>query len=105
MAAFVTALALLHGIVLRGPTSPVCMTSKPCNEPAVGAMLGFSRNGRIAARIRVGAGGRYGLHLPVGTYTVSQLASPRIGFGLRPAVIRVHAGSTRADFFIDTGIR
>lgn len=105
MAALFTALALLHGVVTRGPTTPVCMTGKPCDEPAVGAVLAFSRDGRLAARVRVGTGGLYRVRLPVGTYTVRQLPSPRIGFGLRPALVHVHAGSTRADLFIDTGIR
>lgn len=99
------ALALLHGIVMRGPTAPVCRVGSPCNAPAVGAVLGFVRDGRIVARARAGTGGRYGVRLPVGTYAVRQLPSPAIGFRLRPAVVHVHAGSTRADFFIDTGIR
>jgi hypothetical protein len=99
----VAALALLHGVVVRGPTAPVCMTSKPCNEPAVGAVLLFSRGGH-GVRVRVGAGGRYTVRLAPGTYSVRELPAPRIGVGLRPDHVRV-AGPTRADFFIDTGIR
>jgi len=98
-------LALLHGIVMRGPTTPVCMTGKPCSEPAVGAVLAFSRSGRIAARVRVGQGGRYSVRLAAGTYSVRQAPSPKIGFGIRPDLVRVRSFSTRADFFIDTGIR
>lgn len=105
VAALVTALALLHGVVMRGPTAPVCRVSAPCNAPAVGAVLAFVRDGRVAARARAGKGGRYSVRLPVGVYSVRQLPSPKIGFRLRPAVVRVRAGSTRADFFIDTGIR
>lgn len=103
MAAVVAALALLHGVVMRGPTAPVCMTSKPCSEPAVGAVLLFSRPGH-RVKVRVGAGGRYSVRLAPGTYSVRELPAPTIGTGLRPARVRI-AGRTRADFFIDTGIR
>lgn len=102
--AAVLALVLLHGVVTRGPTTPVCMTGKPCTEPAVGAVLVFSRGGR-SFRARVGRGGRYAVRLAPGTYGVRELPAPRIGFGVRPGTIRVRATATRADFFIDTGIR
>lgn len=98
-------LALLHGIVMRGPTTPVCMTDKPCSEPAVGAVLAFSRNGRVAARARVGQGGRYSVRLAAGVYSVRQVPAPKVDFGIRPDRVRVRGVSTRADFFIDTGIR
>ena len=88
---------------MRGPTTPVCMLGKPCNEPAVGAVLAFSRGGHVV-RVTVGAGGRYAVRLVPGTYTVRELPAPKVGIGLRPDRVRV-AGPTRADFFIDTGIR
>ena len=90
---------------MRGPTTPVCMTAKPCAEPAVGAVLAFSRNGQVAARVKVGPGGRYAVRLAAGTYTVRRVPGARIGFGVRPDRVRVGRISTRADFFIDTGIR
>jgi hypothetical protein len=96
----------LHGVVMRGPIAPVCRAGMPCNEPASGAVLLFSREGRVAARIRIGATGRYTVRLAAGTYLVRQETAPRIGFGIRPDRVRVVRGtSTRADFFIDTGIR
>lgn len=96
----------LHGIVMRGPIAPVCRTGMPCNEPADGAVLLFSRGGRVAARIKVGATGRYTVRLAAGVYLVRQATAPRLGFGIRPDRVRVLGGaSTRADFFIDTGIR
>jgi hypothetical protein len=79
------------------------MTSKPCDEPAVGAVLVFSRSGH-GVRVRVGAGGRYSVRLAPGTYSVRELPASKIGAGLRPDRVRV-VGPTRADFFIDTGIR
>jgi hypothetical protein len=105
MAAVAVALALLHGVVMRGPITPVCRTGMPCNEPAVGATLAFARNGRIAARVKVGAGGRYAVRLAAGTYVVRQLPASKIGFGIRPDRVRVGTATQRLDLFIDTGIR
>jgi hypothetical protein len=104
--AAVVALSGLHGIVMRGPTQPVCRMGQACSEPAVGAVLVFSRDGRAVARVRTDVDGRYAVRLAPGTYTVREPVAPKIGTGLRPAVVRVVRGrSTRADFFIDTGIR
>ena len=95
----------LHGIVSRGPIQPVCRAGTPCTAPAVGAMLVFSRNGRVAARVRTLAGGRYTVRLAAGTYAVRLSPVPRIG-GLTPRTVRVPGGaSRRLDFTIDTGIR
>jgi len=96
----------LHGVVMRGPTAPVCRVGMPCNEPADGAVLVFTRDGRVAARVRIGPTGRYTVRLASGTYLVRQATAPKIGFGIRPDRVRVARGvSTRVDFFIDTGIR
>jgi hypothetical protein len=108
--AFLLAVALLasglHGVVTRGPTTPVCRVGKPCSEPAVGAVLVFSHDGRVAARVRAGTGGRYAVHLQPGFYAVQVAPSPKIGTGLRPRQVRVRAGIFgRLDFAIDTGIR
>jgi hypothetical protein len=95
----------LHGVVTRGPTTPVCQVGKPCSEPAVGAVLVFSRGGRVAARVRTGAGGRYSLRLPAGVYAVRASPPQTIG-SLSPRRVRVPTGtSVRRDFAIDTGIR
>jgi hypothetical protein len=110
MATFFAALAVLtgslHGVVMRGPIAPVCREGMPCNEPARGAVLLFTRAGHVAARVKVGSTGRYTVRLVAGVYLVRQATAPRIGFGIRPDRVRVVRGvSTRADFFIDTGIR
>jgi hypothetical protein len=106
IAAAVLAVTGFHGIVTRGPTRPVCQDGVPCSEPAVGALLVFERRGRVAARVRAGAGGRYVVRLPPGYYTVVAEPTLRIGRGLRPRRVHVHRGVFgRLDFAIDTGIR
>jgi hypothetical protein len=104
--ALVAVVSGLHGVVMRGPTTPVCRIGTPCSEPAAGAVLVFSRNGVVAARVRVGADGRYTVRLRRGLYAVSLPSAPRIGRGLSPAQARVRGGVLgRLDFEIDTGIR
>jgi hypothetical protein len=105
VAAVLAALALLSGVVMRGPIAPVCRSGMPCNEPAVGAIIVFSRAGRAAVRVRVGAHGRYSVRLAPGVYGVRQEPPPKIGFGLRPDRVVVTRAGGRANFFIDTGIR
>jgi hypothetical protein len=100
-----TALVLLHGVVMRGPTMPVCQVGKACSEPAVGAVLVFSRGGTVVGRARAGAGGRYTARLVPGLYAVRVSPRQHIG-GLKPSQVRVRAGAPRrVDFQIDTGIR
>jgi hypothetical protein len=96
----------LHGVVTRGPTRPVCQTGMSCSEPAVGAVLVFSRDGAVAARVTVGAGGRYSVRLRPGYYSVRTAAAPKIGSGLQPRQVHVVRDVVRrVDFSIDTGIR
>ncbi len=96
----------LHGVVTRGPTTPVCIAGKLCDVPAVGAVLLFSTAGGRVDRVKVGAGGRYSVSLPAGFYTVSVSPPSRIGAGIRPAHVHVSRGiNRRLDFTIDTGIR
>jgi hypothetical protein len=104
--ALATALAGLHGVVTRGPITPVCQVGKPCSGPAVGVVLVFSRDGREAARARTGPGGRYVVRLAPGLYAVRLTTAPRIGSGITPRQVRVRSGvDERVDFDIDTGIR
>src|SRR4051794_12313464 len=103
--AMALALTGLHGVVTRGPTTPVCQVGKPCSEPAVGTVLVFSRGGRVAGRVRAGAGGRYTARLAPGLYAV-RVSPPRHIGGLKPSQVRVTAGAPRrVDFQVDTGIR
>ena len=95
----------LRGIVMRGPTKPVCRDTETCEEPAVGIVLQFSRAGRLVARVKTAAGGAYAVRLRPGWYAVT---TPQrgVGAGLTPRLVRVPQGRVaRVDFSLDTGIQ
>src|SRR3954454_23739510 len=97
------ALVLVHGVVMRGPTQPVCEIGTPCAAPAAHVQLLFhSQSYDVIAM--TDARGRYSVKLHPGKYTVRTNPRPRIGRGVAPASIVVRA-PMRADFSIDTGIR
>ena len=96
----------LAGVVMRGPIVPVCAVEQPCDEPARGVTLLFSRGDRVVGRVVTDDEGRYRLRLPSGLYTVRRPAAASIDRKLEPNRARVFAGRrTNVDFFIDTGIR
>jgi hypothetical protein len=104
--ALALAVGALHGVVTRGPTTPVCRVGVPCTAPARGAVLAFAQNGRVVRRVHVGVHGRYAVHLPPGVYTVTVSPRPRVGSGIRPLRVWVRRGrDSRVNFTIDTGIR
>jgi hypothetical protein len=95
----------LKGVVMRGPTKPVCRDTEPCEEPAVGVVLHFRQSGRIVARVKTGAAGRYTLRLRRGSYAVTT-PTRGPGRGLTPRTVRVPGGRlARVDFHLDTGIQ
>ena len=104
-AAAATSPSGLRGVVLRGPVQPVCRVGVPCDAPAAGYVLVFSRSGTVVARTRTGTDGRYTIALRPGRYAVR---TNRTGFerAVRPAAITVPTGRfARVTFRIDTGIR
>jgi hypothetical protein len=89
-------LVLLHGVVMRGPTKPVCEMATPCSEPAAHVVLDFhGRGGDVLTR--TDAQGRYAVRLRPGRYVVRVAR-------IEPTALVV-SRSMRADFSIDTGIR
>ena len=95
----------LRGIVLRGPTQPVCREGVPCDAPAANLVLRFSRSGRFGARATTGPRGGYRVLLAPGRYGVST-GQRTIGVGLTPRFAVVpRGGIARVDFDLDTGIR
>ena len=95
----------LRGLVLRGPITPVCRVGESCEAPAAHVTLVFSHAGRVVARTRTGADGRYRVTLAPGRYAVR---TTRTGFErtVSPARVTVPTGRyARVTFRIDTGIR
>jgi hypothetical protein len=104
-AAAATPASGLRGLVLQGPTAPVCRTDDSCEEPARGVLLRFTRAGKVAAEVRTTSTGRYSIRLRAGSYAV-KAPERRIGTGLRPRVVQVTRGRmARVDFHLDTGIQ
>ena len=56
----------LSGIVLRGPTRPVCEAGMVCEVPAPGVTLVFSRTGGFVRVVTTARDGRFSLALPPG---------------------------------------
>jgi hypothetical protein len=97
-------LVLVHGLVMRGPTKPVCEMATPCSEPAAHVQLVFHRVGRADVTAVTDTQGRYVVRLRPGTYVVRTTPRPVIGRGLEPTALVVRRAMT-ADFSLDTGIR
>ena len=95
----------LRGVVMRGPTKPVCREGEPCEEPAPGVVLRFSQYSRVVARAKTGPSGGFRVRLRPGRYAVTT-AQRSVGSGLTPRFARVRAGRfVRVDFHLDTGIQ
>jgi hypothetical protein len=95
----------LRGKVMRGPTQPVCRVNEPCEEPAPGVRLVFSRSGKVVARATTNQKGWYRVTLRPGRYAVSTM-NPRVARNFSPKSATVPKGGVkRQDFDIDTGIR
>jgi hypothetical protein len=96
----------LHGVVMMGPTMPVCKVNVPCEKPAAGIVLRFARAGSTAARVKTTQSGKYSVRLRPGAYAVSTVPQRPVGRGLTPRIVRVPRGRVaRRDFRLDTGIQ
>jgi hypothetical protein len=93
----------LRGVVMRGPTKPIC--DDTCEEPAPGVVLRFRQGDRLVARVTTGSAGGYRVKLRPGRYAVTT-PNRRPGRGLTPRFVRVPTGRVaRVDFHLDTGIQ
>ena len=100
-----TSVSGLRGLVMQGPTKPVCPVDEPCEAPAAGILLQFKRDGKVVAEVKTTRAGRYSVRLRAGRYSV-QVAHRRVGAGLSPRVVHVPRGRiARVDFHLDTGIQ
>jgi hypothetical protein len=92
----------LHGVVMRGPTMPVCVAEKPCSAPAKHVRVSFLRDGRSYRTVTDSRGG-YRIALAPGRYTI-RVTGDR--FGVKPATVVVASGRfARQNLYVDTGIR
>ncbi len=80
---------------MRGPTQPVCQITEPCEEPARGVKLVFSRAGKVVARATTDKKGWYRVTLTPGRYAVTTL-NPRVGRNLTPKSATVAQGPRQA---------
>ena len=95
----------LYGLLMRSPTRPVCVAELPCSAPVRGAMLVFSRNGRVVGRATTGVKGAYRVELPPGRYGV-RVERRWFTKRLSPLTVSVPRGAfARVNFMVDTGIR
>jgi hypothetical protein len=95
----------LRGVVMEGPTKPVCHVDEPCEKPASGLLLQFKRAGKVVAQARTTETGRYAVKLRAGSYAVRAPRRP-IGTGLTPRVVHVPRGRiAKVNFHLDTGIQ
>jgi len=94
----------LRGVVMRGPTTPVCHNDS-CEVPAEGLVLQFRRNGLLKAQVKTTQTGTYRILLRPGTYAVTTptLRPPQ---KLTPWLVRVPRGRVaRVDLNVDTGLQ
>jgi hypothetical protein len=98
----------LHGIVWRGPVTPVCRSDVPCEVPVPDLALRFDRPAAVdflPRQVKTDSRGRYRILLPAGTYLVSMPGETRLGKSA-PRQVKVRTAHVdRLDFHIDTGIR
>jgi len=100
MLALVATVVTLFGTVTRGPVTPVCEANSPCDTPAGGATLTFTR-GRVTVLARTNDAGRYRVRLAPGTYAVRS----DTGITIAPSKVLVRGTTMRRNFAIDTGLR
>jgi hypothetical protein len=93
----------LRGYVKRGPTMPVCRVGVPCDAPARGVKLRFSRSGKVVATATTNNRGWYRVVLRGGRYSVG-MNTKGDAYGPHSATVQ-RGRMTRRDFLIDTGIR
>lgn len=94
----------VYGLVLRGPTQPVCIANDPCDQPFAAGFTVF-QGSRDVQRFSSGTDGRFAIRLDPGAYTVVPDSDAPI-LGRQPKDLQVPvADSIFVTFNFDTGIR
>ncbi|HEX4600887.1 MAG TPA: hypothetical protein VH116_05790 [Gemmatimonadales bacterium] len=95
----------LTGSVLRGPVTPVCVVTRPCDAP-FSAAFHVSADTREVAQFASDATGRFSVALPPGTYTVVPDSTAPVFPRFQSRVVTVQPeGVTAVTLEFDTGIR
>jgi hypothetical protein len=95
----------LYGIVMEGPTQPVCRAEESCDRPAANLRLRVVRSGMTVASVRTDGRGHYRVALRPGRYAI-RLMRPGLGWIVEPSRVTVPVGRyTRVNLYRDTGIR
>ena len=87
----------VHGLVKQALTG-TCAEGEACDGLARHVRLAFSRGGHVVARAETNAEGRYRVRLRPGWYSVRVVEHP--GERVRPARVKVHRPSTRANLLV-----
>lgn len=96
----------LTGVMLRGPTQPVCSAGATCEEP-FSAGFTMEQNGQTAARFRSDPAGHFTVWIEPGTYRIVPDAdAPIIAPSSQAKTVDVGAvGLTSVELHFDIGIR
>ena len=94
----------LHGFVRMGPITPICYAGRPCDGPAAGVVMTFTRADGTFVRVKTRETGFYRIRLRAGRYSVkASRGHPPFPY---PRNVKVRLGhDDRLDFYIDTGIQ
>jgi len=96
----------LEGQILRGPITPVCTESNPCDAP-FSAWFNVLKDDRQVARFQSDAHGKFAIALDPGAFTiVPDSTAPLMAPQQQRKEVEVQAkGMTRVTLHFDTGIR
>ena len=96
----------LSGVVLRGPTRPVCQVDVPCDAP-FSASFTVEQSGRVVATFHSDTDGRFTVALAPGDYAVVPGAdAPILSPQSQSKAVQVRpSGFTAVQLEFDTGIR
>ena len=95
----------LEGMVLRGPTQPVCRVGEPCDAP-FSASFQVRQLQRLVTKFQSDSSGHYRVFLAPGAYTVVADSGAPIWPPRQAHEVTVGSvGLTHLDLTFDTGIR
>jgi hypothetical protein len=95
----------LTGTVMRGPVTPVCVVTRPCDAP-FSATFHVYQGTQAVAPFASDASGHFSVALPPGTYTVIPDSTAPVFPRFQSRVVTVQPqGATAVTLEFDTGIR